>query len=127
MKKIFLSLCLTVTSLAAFSADQFIVFKPTTNHFPLVTEGKPCPIKIDAAEDEGVKMAVDNLQQDLFRVCGIKPEMNTNSKHCILIGTYQTPLIQQLLSFGKLNKKELEGKREKYLLQVVSSPVEGGG
>lgn len=125
MKKIFLSVCLSVFSLAAFSADQFIVFKPATNHFPLVTEGKPCPIKIDATEDEGVKMAVDNLQQDVFRVCGIKPEMNTNSKHCILIGTYQTPLIQQLLSSGKLNKKELEGKREKYLLQVVSSPVEG--
>ncbi|WP_154030625.1 glycosyl hydrolase 115 family protein [Bacteroides ovatus] len=128
MKKIFLSLYLSAISLAAVSADQFIVFKPATNHFPLITEGKPCPIRIDAGEDKGVKMAVENLIQDISNVCGIKPEMTTdiNSKRQILIGTYQTPLIRQLLlSSGKLEKEELEGKREKYILQVVSAPCEG--
>ena len=56
MKKIFLSLCLSVISLSAFSADQFIVFKPTASHFPLIAEGKTCPIRIDASEDKGVRM-----------------------------------------------------------------------
>ena len=111
----------------AFSADRFIVFKPTGDCFPLATDGKPCPIIIDADEDPGVKMAVDNLQQDIFSVCGTKPDINThaNSRYAVLVGTYRSPLIQRLLSSGKLNKKELEGKREKYLLQTVSSPCDG--
>ena len=127
MKNIFLSFCLSFISLMAFSADRFIVFKPTGDCFPLATDGKPCPIIIDADEDPGVKMAVDNLQQDIFSVCGTKPEISThvNSRYAVLVGTYRSPLIQRLLSSGKLNKKELEGKREKYLLQTVSSPCDG--
>ena len=113
MKNIFLSFCLSFISLMAFSADRFIVFKPTGDCFPLATDGKPCPIIIDADEDPGVKMAVDNLQQDIFSVCGTKPEISThaNSRYAVLVGTYRSPLIQRLLSSGKLKKKELEGKR----------------
>lgn len=130
MKKIFLSLYLSVISLAAVSADQFIVFKPATNHFPLITEGKPCPIRIDAGEDKGVKMAVENLIQDISNVCGIKPEMTTdiNSKRQILIGTYQTPLIRQLLlSSGKLEKKRVgRQKRKIYSASSLRSLRRGG-
>lgn len=127
MKKIFLLLCLSAISFTAFSADQFIVFKPEANHFPLVTDGSPCPVKVDTNEDEGVKMAINNLQQDLLNICGVKPELTTGTtgKRCILIGSFQTPLIQKLLSSGKLDKKELEGKREKYILQVITAPCEG--
>ena len=79
MKKIFLSFCLSFISLMAFSADRFIVFKPADDCFPLATDGKPCPIIIDADEDPGVKMAVDNRQQDIFSVCGTKPESRTHA------------------------------------------------
>lgn len=53
------------------------------------------------------KMAVDNLQQDIFSVCGTKPEISThvNSRYAVLVGTYRSPLIQRLLSSGKLNKR----------------------
>ncbi|HJF98091.1 MAG TPA: glycosyhydrolase, partial [Bacteroides clarus] len=102
MKNIFLSFCLSFISLMAFSADRFIVFKPTGDCFPLATDGKPCPIIIDADEDPGVKIAVDNLQQDIFSVCGTKPEISThvNSRYAVLVGTYRSPLIQRLLSSG---------------------------
>lgn len=127
MKKTLLFSFFLMVCFASFSADQFVVFKPTANHFPLASEGKPCPILIDAKEDEGVQMAVDNLQQDIFSVCGTKPEKNmqNHGKRCILIGSYQTPLIQTLLSSGKIDRKELVNKNEKYILQVVNSPLEG--
>lgn len=82
---------------------------------------------MDSNEDKGVQMAIDNLQRDLLNVCGNQPEIKTNpgDKQCLLIGTFQTPLIQKLVATGKINKKELEGKNEKYILQVVTAPCEG--
>ena len=72
-------------------------------------------------------MAIDNLQQDLLNVCGSQSEINTKAsdKQCLLIGTLQTPLIQKLIASGKIDRKELEGKNEKYILQVVTAPLEG--
>lgn len=129
MRNIYLILCLSFVSLTTFAADQFIVFKPAVDHFPLIANGQPCSIRMDAEEDEGVKMAIENLQQDIQRVCNTSPEVktSTNANRYILVGTCTTPLIQQLLSSGKLDKKELEGKNEKYILQVVASPFEGVG
>lgn len=127
MKKVLLLLWLSIASLAVFSAERFVSFTPVANYFPIVTNGIPCQIMIDSKEDEGVKMAVDNLQNDIFNVCGTKPEIITDKKNqrCILIGTIQSPLIQQLVKAKKLNKNELNGKNEKFILQVVSNPCEG--
>ncbi len=127
MKKILLFLYLSLFSFIAYATDTFVSFAPSSNYFPLITNGIPCPIKIDLNEDEGVKIAVDNLQKDIFNICGTKPEIITNSskKRCILIGTYNTPLIQQLINTQKLQKEELNHKNEKYILQVITTPCEG--
>lgn len=127
MKKVFLLLCLSFIGLITFAAEPFVAFSPATDHFPLVMNGTPCPILMDAKEDEGVKIAIENLRQDLFNVCDVKPEASAavKSKRCLLIGTFQSPLIQQLVSNGKINKNDLNGKNEKYILQVVTNPCEG--
>lgn len=127
MKKILLFLYLSLFSFIAYATDTFVSFTPSSNYFPLITNGIPCPIKIDLNEDEGVKIAVDNLQKDISNICGTKPEIITNSskKRCILIGTYNTPLIQQLINTQKLQKEELNHKNEKYILQVITTPCEG--
>ena len=121
MKKILLFLYLSLFSFIAYATDTFVSFTPSSNYFPLITNGIPCPIKIDLNEDEGVKIAVDNLQKDISNICGTKPEIITNSskKRCILIGTYNTPLIQQLINTQKLQKEELNHKNEHSLLRVV--------
>ena len=54
MKKLFLFFYLSVVSIAAFAAEQFVIFTPAGNHFPLVANGVPCPIYIDSSEDKGV-------------------------------------------------------------------------
>ena len=72
-------------------------------------------------------IAAGNLQQDILQVCGKKPELltSTSSKRCIIAGTYGTPFIKKLMSAGKIDKKELDGKNEKYILQVIANPCEG--
>lgn len=127
MKKLFLITYLSISSLVAFAADQFVVFNQAANHFPLIRNSEPCHIYMDAKEDEGVKIAIDNLQQDLLKVSGTKPEISVEAKNkrCIIIGTYNTPLIRELVSAGKIDKNELAGKNEKYILKVVASPCKG--
>ena len=99
MKKLFLFFYLSVVSIAAFAAEQFVIFTPAGNHFPLVANGVPCPIYIDSSEDKGVMIAAGNLQQDILQVCGKKPELltSTSSKRCIIAGTYGTPFIKKLM------------------------------
>lgn len=127
MKKVLLFLWLSIVSLSMFSAEQFISFTPLADYFPLIVNGQPCIIKCDSNIDKGVKIAIDNLQQDIFNVCGTKPEILTegNNKRCVLIGTYQSPIIQQLIKSKKLNKNELNEKTEKFLLQIITNPCEG--
>lgn len=127
MKKLFLFFYLSVVSIAAFAAEPFVVFTPADNHFPLISQGVPCPIYVDSSEDKGVMIAAGNLQQDILQVCGTKPELltSTSSKRCIIAGTYSTPFVKRLMAANKIDKKELEGKNEKYILQVITNPCEG--
>lgn len=76
MKKLFLFFYLSVVSIAAFAAEQFVIFTPAGNHFPLVANGVPCPIYIDSSEDKGVMIAAGNLQQDILQVCGKSRTLN---------------------------------------------------
>lgn len=127
MKKLLFFLWFSITSFTVFSTEQFVSSVPRKGFFPLIVNGIPCSIMMDSNEDKGVKMAIDNLQKDIFNVCGTKPEIiaDTSKKRCILIGTYNTPLIQQLINTQKLQKEELNHKNEKYILQVITAPYEG--
>lgn len=126
MKKLFLFFYLSVVSIAAFAAEQFVIFTPAGNHFPLVANGVPCPIYIDSSEDKGVMMlpAIFNKTTASMRKKA-RTLTSTSSKRCIIAGTYGTPFIKKLMSAGKIDKKELDGKNEKYILQVIANPCEG--
>lgn len=127
MKKILLVLWLSIVSLSTFSTERFVHFTPVSDHFPLIADGKPCALRIDSNVDEGIKIAINNLQQDIFNVCGTKPEISAEGKgkRYVMIATYGSPFIEQLIKSKKLNRNELNGKTEKYILQVVANPCEG--
>ena len=42
--------------------------------------------------------------------------------HCRYL---QSPFVKRLMAANKIDKKELEGKNEKYILQVITNPCEG--
>lgn len=127
MRKVFLTLYLSIISLTCFAADTFVVFTPEPHHFPLITKGTPCSIVMDTAEDEGVKMAISNLQQDIRQVCNNQPALLNNipAKRCVIIGNYHSAIIQKLIAAGKIDKEQLINKNEKFLLQVIAKPADG--
>lgn len=129
MKKLFLVLYLSFVSIAAFAAEQFVVFTPAGNHFPLISNGVPCPIYVDPSEDKGVMTAAGNLRQDILQVCGTKPELLTSasSGRCIIAGTINTPFIKKLMATGKINPKELSGKNEKIHPASHLQSMQGSG
>lgn len=113
--------------MTCFAADTFVVFTPEPHHFPLITKGAPCSIVMDTAEDEGVKMAISNLQQDIRQVCNNQPALLNNipAKRCVIIGNYHSAIIQKLIAAGKIDKEQLINKNEKFLLQVIAKPADG--
>ena len=129
MKKTFLILAsLALWGFAAVhAAKPFVSFKKDGHFFPLAEDGTPCCILTSAQEMEGVIMAVKNLTEDIGKVCGKQPQLKTEGvqNRCIIIGSIETPLIQDLIKKGKIDGKELKGKNEKYLLQTVDNPAEG--
>ena len=127
MKRLSISFLLLFGLLCTYAAEPFIVFNRTEAAFPVVSGGKPCPILVDGNEDSAILIAVKNLQEDFLRVTGTKAEAvnaPTANQH-ILVGSVTSPFIKRLFKDGKLDKKELKGKNEKYIIQTVDQPTEG--
>ncbi|MDR2810464.1 MAG: glycosyl hydrolase 115 family protein, partial [Tannerellaceae bacterium] len=92
--------------------------------FPLAANGKPVAVLADATDHKGVLHAVNNLKDDLQKVTGTAP--GGNGPYAVIVGTAgQSATIDRLLKEGKLNGDELNGKREKYIIQTVENPTEG--
>ncbi|MDR3329425.1 MAG: glycosyl hydrolase 115 family protein [Prevotellaceae bacterium] len=131
MKKIPFILFLACIALQGFSKDHngIASFVQNDNAFPLAVNGQVLPIVADAETDKGVARAVDNLRSDFERVTQSKPELLAAlppSGHIIIVGVAgQSKLIDQLILSKKIDGKQLQGKREKYLLQTVAQPFDG--
>ena len=130
-KKLTISFVLTVCSLLCFTspasaAKKFVSFQ--SEEFTWIEGGKAYPILMDSNEDKGVQRAIKSLQQDAFQVTGTIPEiaLKPNSKRAMIIGTLEnSQWIKQLVNSGKINKEELDGKREKYILTTIKNPLDG--
>ncbi|MBQ8714349.1 MAG: glycosyl hydrolase 115 family protein [Prevotella sp.] len=126
MKKLFLAWML-MTAVVIQAADQFVTFKKGDAALAVAKGGQVLTIVYDAQEDEGVRIAIENLQNDLKAVTGVAPTLSTQlptpNTPCIIIGSPKSQTIQQLMNTGKISKKDLQGKTEKYLLQVIDKPV----
>ncbi|WP_300724644.1 glycosyl hydrolase 115 family protein [uncultured Bacteroides sp.] len=128
MKKLILSAALAALCFSASAADRFIYFKKAPGDFTVFANGTPCKILSDSNDDEAVKIALDNLKEDFFRVTGTRPEISSvagQDSLYIIVGSMQTPLIQKLIKEKKIQKKELENQREKFIIQQVNNPQKG--
>jgi hypothetical protein len=80
--------------------------------------------------DKGIQRAVLNLQSDFEKVTGTSPQLvhqNPNSRtSLIIIGTIGTKsIIDELVKQKKIDEKELNGKREKFIIRNVKNPFSG--
>ena len=124
MKRIFFSLLLICIWSITNATSQFVTFEG--GNMPIVQDGNPVDILVDGNDFDGVRMAAESLQDDILAVCGTKPNLLTNADApCIIIGSMQSGIIQQMVQMGKIKKSHLVGKTEKYLLQIVRNPIPG--
>ncbi len=129
MKKSLSFLVLLLCAVIAKGADNFISFsKGDAGAFAIVDNGKPLPVYVDRGADEAVSIAAKSLAADFGRVTGTDAAiMPSPAGKCIIVGTLGTPIIDSLVKEKRIDGKELKGKREKYLLQVIDNPVDGVG
>jgi len=130
-----LAILLNIISYKPVSAQQtnglpsnIITENPKTEmDFPVVsTDHQSAPIRYDCNDHKGVIRAIGDLQNDIERVTGIKPALKTSEElasYEIVIGTLgNSKLIDQLVSTGKLDTKELKGKWESFVIKTISNP-----
>ncbi len=98
--------------------------------FDVVAEGVAADIYVDAADHAAVVRAVGDLQADVKRVSGTAPLVKNTlaglSSQAILVGTLgQSPVIDDLVSQGKLDTAGISGKWESFVIQAVTDPAPG--
>ena len=123
MKAKILFILLFFSCSIAHSQETFIFTTPDSpDYFSLIEAGRPIPVISDANDNKGVLRAVNDLKDDFRKVTGNLPA--ASGKTAIIAGTVgNSAIIDNLLKAGKIDKNELAGKNEKYLIQIIDNPA----
>lgn len=115
---------LLLTPLAALALDNPGITCGTlsADRFTLVERGAATAVLTDDADDAGVLIAADNLRAD-FRRTGATAV--STAPRAVIAGTLASKYIRALVKAKKINAKDLQGKREKYVITFVKSPAAG--
>lgn len=130
MKKLYLALVAIVMVVANVNAADHkgISFNELSpDRFTLIENGNPISLLLDETDDIGVQIAAKALQKDFKMVSGKEAKIlnEPSEKSVVIIGTLESKYIKQIIKNKKLDKKELEGKYEKYIMTTIANPVEG--
>ena len=109
-----------------YAAESFVSFGG--NGFVWIENGKSLPVLVDASDWAGVNRAVNSLCEDVEKVTGVKPAIQNTigDSRYVMIGTVgKSAFIDQMIKDKKIDKKELAGKTEKYILQTIQHPIAG--
>ena len=99
--------------------------------FPLVRDRKAARLFVDAGDFPGVRRAAGDLQSDIERVAGVKPELIADRAPsggpAVIIGTMgKSPLIDSLARSGKFKAAQtIAGKWESFAIATVLNPLPG--
>jgi hypothetical protein len=98
--------------------------------FDVVANGAAVDIYVDTADHPAVVRVVGDLRSDVERVSGVLPSVKNSvtelSPQAILVGTLgKSPVIDALVSEGKLDVGGVTGKWESFVVQAVDDPVAG--
>ena len=102
---------------SAFAADnKGISFNELSpERFTIIENGKPVQILADEADKTGVQIALKALQKDFKAVAGQEAQViyEPGQGKPVIVGTMDSKYIAQIIKAKKIDKKELQGKREK--------------
>ena len=128
MKKILTSIVLLAALFvpsAMQAADQFVTFQDQDNALCIYpSQQGPVQIVFDQNDYPGIRRALDNLSKDFEQVTGQSAARILNQAECdapiLLVGSVEkSGLIQQLVKRKAIDAKELNGKREKYIITLL--------
>lgn len=110
--------------------EAYVSFSPVDGYFPLASNGSPVPLYIHEDDNPGVIRAYRDLQADIERVTDSRPDLSTGTapvaERVVIAGTIgQNPEIDRLITEGKLDVSEIEGRWETFVLTVVDAPYPG--
>ncbi|MBT8045196.1 MAG: glycosyl hydrolase 115 family protein [Verrucomicrobiae bacterium] len=111
-------------------ANQLVVPKNSDNTFAIADKNQAVELVVDARDSRTVLLASRLFADDVERVTGQKPGINTHGKpsstHCVIIGSIgQSSLISELIKNQKIDVTGIKGKWESSLVQVVKQPMPG--
>lgn len=121
---------LAVSKSALTATGPYVTSTPDAQSFMLFAAGSAANLAVGSEDFAGVIRAAGDLQQDIERVSGIEPSLSVGpvpeAANVILIGTVgQSPLIDDLVSSGKLDVSALEGRWESFIIETVDEPMAG--
>ncbi|MFJ9154105.1 glycosyl hydrolase 115 family protein [Streptomyces sp. NPDC102270] len=98
--------------------------------FPLAAGGTAVGIFVDAADDPAVVRAAGDLQSDVERVSGTRPDLlrtlPRSTPLLVLVGTLgASPAIDRLAAQGRLDVSRVRGRWEASVTQVIERPLPG--
>ena len=130
MKKLFLALVAIVMVVANVNAADHkgISYNElSSDRFTLIENGNPISLLLDETDDIGVQIAANALQNDFKMVSGKEAKIlnEPSEKSVVIIGTLESKYIKQIIKSKKIDKKELVGKYEKYIMTTIANPIEG--
>ncbi|WP_414829254.1 glycosyl hydrolase 115 family protein [Alteromonas sp. H39] len=112
---------------AGVSAADYLAESPGAG-FPLADEKGVAPIVVEDTASPGVIRAVNSVREDIFQVTQQRPEIHAalpRASAVILVAEIgKSALLEQLVSSGKLDLGEVEGRWDGYLIQHIDTPFE---
>ena len=108
---------------SASAADNFISF--TQGDLKLCQAGEAFSICISDNDNIAVKLAAKNLASDFQKVCDANVTVSSSDSEArIIAGTIgKSAAIDNLVKSGKIDAKALNGKIEKYILNIIDGKL----
>jgi len=113
----------------ALGEEPYVTYSPLPGALALVHE-TAAPLVVDAQDWPGVLRALSDLQADVERVSGVRPEIATSipapAGNIVIVGTLgRSALIDGLVHSNKLDPGAITGRWEAFLIEVVAHPLPG--
>ena len=134
MHKNFLLLIFGFSALAqrgfALGQAEYVESVRRPGSFAIVSRNIAAGLCVNANDFAGVLRAAGDLQTDVARVTGCRPQIvpgeNSPGKNIILIGTIgKSTLVDRLIREKRINVSKIAGQWESFLIQVVPKPWPG--
>lgn len=103
--------------------SQYVRYKPHKGDFRLADKGQTATICVSPSDWQGVARAAGDLGDDVRKVTGTASPLvlsDSPAEACVLVGTIgKSPLIDSLVSAGKLDVAGIEGQWESFVIETV--------